>query len=119
MIQKLFFTGLLFCSGITFAQEDTCFMYIPNNVSMHCDQAGMDFKLVVQHNCPFSEVHFLVFNRWGEVLHDSHDLEPEFDASKLPSATYVYRLDVVYKYPSVGRQDGTKQRVEGSFTVLK
>jgi hypothetical protein len=86
---------------------------------MHCDNAGMDFKLVVKHNCPFSEVNFLVFNRWGQLLHQSTDLEPEFDASKLVQDTYFYRLDVTYKDPSVGRQDGTKQRVEGNFVVVK
>ncbi len=79
---------------------------------MHCDQAGMDFKLVVQNNCPFSEAHFMVFDRWGEVLHDSHELEPMFDASKLKEGTYVYRLDVVYG-------NGNKQRVQGDFIVLK
>lgn len=103
---------MLFYSGITFGQEDTCVIYIPNNVALHCDMALPDFLLEVHHNCPFTEAHFIVFNRWGEALHDSYDLEPEFDASDLPQATYVYRLDVVYS-------DGRKQRVDGNFVVLK
>jgi hypothetical protein len=112
MKSKIHFLMLLFFPFGAFSQTDSCTIYIPNNVSMHCDQAGMDFLLEVQHNCPFSEAHFMVFDRWGEVLHDSTDLHPEFDASKLPQATYVYRLDVVYS-------NGNKQRVQGDFVVLK
>lgn len=118
-MKTLLFFGMLLSSGIIFGQEDTCFIYIPDNVSMHCDQAGMDFLLFVQHNCPFGEAHFLVFDRWGEILHDSHELEPEFDASELKVGTYSYILDVKYRDLPVGMQEGRKQRVEGNFTVLR
>ncbi len=78
-----------------YAQSDTCIIQIPTQITMNC-RTGEDYTFSVAISCPIDSCRFMVFNRWGEVLHSSDSKTPSWDARKQTEGTYFYHLTGVY-----------------------
>ena|SRR6218665_62858 len=105
-LQLLYFAFFLNPFGV-FSQVDTCSIYVPNTVTMNCS-TGEDYLLIPLSNCEYGKCRFQVFNRWGEVLHDSASLKPFFDGSVYTVGVYVYKLNGEFL-------NGEKFSITGNF----
>lgn len=56
-----------------------CLAYIPNAFTP--DNNGKNEKFSPVFNCPLVEMNFTIFNRWGELLYNSWDLNAQWDGS--------------------------------------
>lgn len=90
------FLFLLFFFGLdSFAQSDSCMVYIPNIISMDCE-TGEDYRLKVYVSCPMDSCRLRIFDKWGELLHDSADKQPGWDGSKQADGIYFYKFEGVF-----------------------
>ena len=109
----LFFSLILSTSSVFSREKDSCDLYIPNVVTMNCSQAGSDYLFRAVSTCkPFS-FEIVIFNRWGELLFETKDMEEYWDASKEKDGVYIYKLSLIWKE---GEEEIEKT---GHLTVLK
>ncbi len=89
-----------------------CFL-LPNAFSPNGD--GINDTFSATSECSLEGLEFFVFNRWGEVLYQSFDLNAFWDG------TYNGKLvePGVYPYSARFRVDGDAERVMGSVTVVR
>ena len=98
---------LLFQTFFSFSQGncDTCKVYFPNNLTPDCDPFGCELLEVIS-NCVFNEYHLLIFNRWGEIVFESEQIERKFDSSKVKDGTYFCRIKGVFCENSTVEKNG-------------
>lgn len=96
---------------------DTCKVFIPNTFSPNNDLVN-DFFGAVQHpNCIMDEYLLQVFNRWGDKLWQTENLNEYWDGSlqsgdKVQQGVYIYKL--MYQ-----RKDNSPVHKVGHVNLLK
>lgn len=79
--------------------KDTCIceLYVPNVFTPNGDGLNEGFK--AESDCDLSEFRMQIFNRWGELVFESNDIqkawEPHLDGIK--SDMYVYMIDYAFE----------------------
>lgn len=72
--------------------EYTCDIIIPNAFSPNSDMHNPVFRASGQ----FDVTHMLIFNRWGEVVFESDQINPEWDGTvngdRVPADVYFYQI---------------------------
>lgn len=72
---------------------------------MNC-RTGEDYQLKVKSSCALEEYSIEIFNRWGEILFTSSDINEIWDAEEHQEGTYVWRIKAVFEnennYDSTG-----------------
>jgi hypothetical protein len=98
---------LLFQTLFSFSQVncDTCKVFFSNSLTPDCDQVGCEFLEVVS-NCVFKEYQLLIFNRWGEIIFESEQIERKFDSSKVKEGTYLWKIKGVFCENSTFEKNG-------------
>lgn len=88
----LFIFAFLF-ANYSIGQEcpDSCQLNIPNSLTTDCDDFNCGI-LNIETTCPITNFHLLIFNRWGEVLFESDDIENKFDCGENKDGTYTLKL---------------------------
>ncbi|MFT4600956.1 MAG: hypothetical protein ACI857_001133 [Arenicella sp.] len=73
---KIFFLFALFFGSLSsIAQADTCLVYVPHVIGWDCDMSTEDgFHAFA--NCEMDNYKETIFNRWGEIIHETND--PDF-----------------------------------------
>jgi gliding motility-associated-like protein len=93
-------------------EECDCSILLPNAFSPNND--GINEIFAPSINCPILEYYFLIFDRWGEVLFKSTNINNGWNGlykgEKVPAGVYFYILS--YKYPR-----GTNSK-KGSLILL-
>jgi len=88
-------------------------IYYPNTFTPNGDGLNDTFQVKGQY---MSEVEFMVFNRWGEMLFYTTDLSVAWDGnyrgSTVPEGTYVFRCFLT-------DMSGTKHERSGNVVVLR
>jgi large repetitive protein len=103
------------CKPITFLEE--FLIYVPNTFTPDGDEYNNEFTPVVPPGMPIDDYTLTIFNRWGEVLFESHDISVGWDGSyanqQVKEGVYVWRI--------VARGGGDKKltKMEGHVTLLK
>lgn len=102
---------------LTFDNCDSCFIYMPNAFSPNGDNVNENIGPL--SNCEFESVSFIVFDRWGNKVHDvtaANDLSWNglFDGDKLKIGVYVYLIEIQL------REFRTTQTrtIKGTFTII-
>lgn len=89
------------------------YFYAPNAFTLNNDRYNSKYRVSVIGS---SEFHFLVFNRWGEIIFESFDpnfeWDGEYNGREVPTGVYVFKCKV---------SDLQEQRhnFKGFITVLK
>lgn len=70
---------------------DSCKYYIPNVLTPDCD--GVDCEILeIRSSCSFNLFDFTLFNRWGEIIFHSTDVNKKFDCTGYKDGTYIWKL---------------------------
>jgi gliding motility-associated-like protein len=90
-------------------------IYVPNAFTPDGNQYNNEFKPVMTNVLP-EDYEFLIFNRWGEVIYQTNNLDDSWDGSYRGDAV----LDDVYVW-KINVRDNRAQRHElyGHVTVLR
>lgn len=108
MIKLLVLTALFLTSNFVSAQSDSC-IFAQNTFCGDCDH-GTLFR--PYFGCPITECRFTLYDRWGNILHESTALEPEFETYGLKDGTYFYTLKGKYA-------DGNAFNLERRFNYFR
>ena len=80
---------------------DNCFsnLFVPNSFTPNNDGKNDKFRIVAQH---ISEFNLKIFNRWGELIFESNDVNTSWDGFNngelCKSDTYVWRVTYSNKF---------------------
>ncbi len=97
-----------------------CEVYIPNSISANSD--GLNDALKPVLNCPVQEYHFEVWDRWGQKIFETDDINTHWNASgKVDNNYYVPAGVYVWKLNYIGLHEPLENTVEllGHVTVLR
>jgi gliding motility-associated-like protein len=97
--------------------EECSEIWIPNAFTPNGDDEN-DFFLPKGIN--IEEFHMLIFNRWGEQLFESYELENGWDGiyqgENCPIGVYVYLIE----YKAMGNgNDQSKEKRQGMVTLVR
>ena len=76
--------------------RDELIYYVPNTFTPNTDNINNVFKPVFSSGVSPSNYTFLIYNRWGEIIYESHSIDDGwdgmFDSKNSPDGTYVWSL---------------------------
>ncbi len=76
--------------------SDTCQWYVPKTVSMNSETSDyLEFK--VSCNCLTLSFEIHVYNRWGNALYSSDDVNEAWDVSKVTDGSYFWVIKGTYE----------------------
>ncbi len=103
------------CKPIVFVEE--FLIYVPNTFTPDGDEFNNIFKPVVPTGMALDDYTFTIYDRWGEVLFESHDVEFGWDGTyhEVPVKEGVYTWRIVAK----GGGDKKARELEGHVNMLK
>ena len=93
------------CSSMG-VKMDTCKIIAPKQVTIDC-MNGNDYQFLLECNCQVEEVQLFIFNRWGEVLFETDDINYFWDASNEESGTYIWLVKGAYTNGNYFEERGT------------
>lgn len=91
-----------------------CEIYIPNAFTPDGDQLNNDFKVI--SDCPLYSYEIQIFNRWGELIFTSTDLNESWDATYKDTLVQdgIYTWKVTYML-----DDDVPETITGHVNVLR
>ena len=94
-----------------------CEVFVPTAFTPNSDGMNDDFGLTCA--CDLDKVQFNIFNRWGELVFESSEAQPQWNGQVngrvAQQGTYVWQLHaIVNEWPERRREIRT-----GSVTLLK
>jgi gliding motility-associated-like protein len=97
--------------------KDQLLYYVPNTFTPDGDEYNNIFKPVMTAGFDPQDYRLLIFNRWGEIMFESHDASEGWDGTyngrTLPSGTYLWTID--FGNPD----DDGRHTKEGHITLLR
>ncbi|WP_341908105.1 gliding motility-associated C-terminal domain-containing protein [Fluviicola taffensis] len=102
----------LFFGGILFAQQtaDSCVIVVPTNLQKE-GRGDQQVHFRFTSTCSIQDIEITIFNRWGEKLHVSTQLEYDLSGKITNQGTYYYVIKGAFS-------DRTKINQTGYFTIL-
>ena len=103
------------CKPIIFMEE--FLIYVPNTFTPDGDEFNNIFRPVVPEGMSLDDYTFRIYDRWGEVLFESHDVSVGWDGTyqNVPVKEGVYTWTVVAR----GAGDKKAREFEGHVNMLK
>jgi gliding motility-associated-like protein len=94
-----------------------CLKFVPNVFTPNADLKNDRFKPIF--NCSVQEYYLSIYNRWGEKIWETYDLDASWDGTyrgkNVPDGVYFWMLE--YKNKSfVGNQ---REVISGSLTIIR
>lgn len=92
--------------------------YIPNTFTPDGDEFNNDFKPIFSRNEKVESYHFLIYNRWGEIIFESYDPKYGWDGTyhSLMSQDATYEWELIYKDREC---DNGKKHIFGHVNLIK
>jgi trimeric autotransporter adhesin len=98
--------------------EEDLIYYVPNTFTPDGDGTNDDFKPVIESGFDPSSYRFYIFNRWGQQIFESKDIEVgwngTFNGLEAQDGTYTWKIE--FKSTLRGRVDNI---VTGHVNILK
>jgi gliding motility-associated-like protein len=98
-------------------QNDTVLFYMPNSFTPDGNEYNQYFEPVFNESVDVTSYKMQIFNRWGEVIFESNDIEIGWDGSYesqlVPTGTYTWVVNFTDKYTF------KTYRYEGHVLLLK
>lgn len=119
MAIRFLFLVFGFISFITYSQDtlatDTCQFYMPNYITPNCEPYGCQF-LTFYLSCDLEDFEILVFNKWGEVLYESTNLDELWDPFTVLKETEILTYQITGK--ALEKGELVEVKWQGNFYFL-
>ncbi|AEA44878.1 choice-of-anchor L domain-containing protein [Fluviicola taffensis] len=103
------------CKPIVFIEE--FLVYVPNTFTPDGDEFNNVFRPIVPDGMDLDDYTFTIFNRWGEVLFESHDVnfgwDGTYNGTQVKEGTYIWTI------VARGATDKKARKFEGHVNMLK
>jgi len=82
----------------TIVKNDTCEWLMPNVITYYCSSIydWKDYEFFVASTCAVKVYHIEIYNRWGEVMYESTDINKYWYAKDVDDGSYIYQITGVY-----------------------
>jgi gliding motility-associated-like protein len=87
------------------ANAGLCPLYIPNAFTPNGDNINDRFVLSISEDCEVLKYEIQIFDRWGQMVYESKELEPskawdgQFQSNYLQQGLYLYKISAeLYSY---------------------
>lgn len=87
-------------------EKCNCDLFIPNAISPNLDGLNDQFGVTISEGCEIEEYTLIIFNRWGEVLFSTNDINDRFQLT--PDRSYPNNI-LYYAISLKSRTSSTKQ----------
>jgi gliding motility-associated-like protein len=104
-----------------------CPLYIPNAFTPNGDNINDRFVLSVSEDCEVLNFEIQIFDRWGQMVYESKELDPskawdgQFDSNYLQQGLYLYKISAeLYSYTN--RSNSTRSEKinkQGSVVLIR
>ncbi|MCX6191129.1 MAG: gliding motility-associated C-terminal domain-containing protein, partial [Flavobacteriia bacterium] len=95
--------GCMDSTSMTIGYEETASFYIPNTFTPDGDKFNQTFKPIFSSGIDYQNYTMLIFNRWGEIVFETHDVAIGWDGSYgtegLDAQPGVYTYQITVKIP--------------------
>jgi gliding motility-associated-like protein len=102
-------------TGVNIKEE--LIYYIPNSFTPDGDEHNQSFKPIITSGIDVYDYEFIIFNRWGEVIFESHDVDFGWDGTygnkNVASGAYVWRMEFKAK------DNDDRQTHSGHVNILR
>jgi gliding motility-associated-like protein len=107
-------------ANLTVIVKEEFLLYVPNTFTPNDDDTNDDFKPIINNRYVESSYHFMIFNRWGEMVFESYDANYGWDGTygadmNLPVQDGVYSWVLSLKM----RANEDAIRFTGHVSLLK
>jgi gliding motility-associated-like protein len=115
-------TSLLGCTSeytLTVIYEEDLIFYVPNSFTPDGDQFNQVFVPIFSSGIDESSYHLSIFNRWGEIIFESNDVQVGWDGTYkvnqglVQDGIYVWKIDFKLK------KNDDRRVVTGHVSILK
>ena len=95
--------GCMDSTSMTIGYEETASFYIPNTFTPDGDKFNQTFKPIFSSGIDYQNYTMLIYNRWGEIVFETHDVAIGWDGSYgtegLNAQPGVYTYQITVKIP--------------------
>lgn len=102
---------------ITIAKCPELLYYIPNSFTPDGDEHNNTFQWTFINGIDLYDFYILIFNRWGEIIWESHDATDYWDGTYnnqlCPTGTYSYKIQFG------SETDDNEQQIFGHITLIR
>jgi gliding motility-associated-like protein len=102
--------------AVIYVLEETIY-YVPNSFTPNGDELNQQFKPIIYSGIDVNNYEFLIYNRWGELIFESYDVDNGWDGtyngSLVKDDSFVWYI----KFKSV--YSDKRQEVFGNVTIVK
>jgi gliding motility-associated-like protein len=97
--------------------EEELIIYVPNTITPDGDEYNNDFFPVLSSGFSEDGYTLLIFNRWGELLFESHDLSVGWDGTY--NGELVQDGTYTWKITAKNKKNDDKEQYVGHVNVLR
>ncbi|MDG1332372.1 MAG: gliding motility-associated C-terminal domain-containing protein, partial [Crocinitomicaceae bacterium] len=112
--------GCVDSANLTIAVEEVLIFYVPNSFTPDGDTYNQTFQPVFHSGYDPFDFELLIFNRWGEIIFESHDASVGWDGSYglgrtglVQDGTYTWKIEFKMKYTD------ERKVVHGSVNLIR
>ena len=80
------------CSRLQVVLPDDCALFVPNIVSISCGSVFDDYVFQIYTDCEMLSFELTVYNRWGEIMFETADINEGWYAGDHEDGVYVYQV---------------------------
>ncbi|PTM05008.1 MAG: hypothetical protein DA405_05315 [Bacteroidetes bacterium] len=104
-----------------------CPLYIPNAFTPNGDNINDRFVLSVSEDCEVLNFEIQIFDRWGQMVYESKELDPskawdgQFDSNYLQQGLYLYKISAeLYSYTNRSNSSRSEKiNKQGSVVLIR
>ena len=103
-----------------------CPLFIPNAFTPNGDNINDRFVLSVSEDCEVLKYEIQIFDRWGQMVYESKDIDPnkawdgQYQNNYLQQGLYLYKISAeLHSYTNRGNSRPEKINKQGSVVLLR
>lgn len=96
--------------------SDSCYFYMPNIITPDCEDYGCQF-LQFNLECEIKNFQIIIYNRWGELIHESNDRDELWDPFTVLKETQILIWQITGEIMYNGAYVKVEWRGELNFLV--
>ncbi len=99
--------------------QDAVIYYVPNSFTPDDDEYNPVFKPVFTSGFDPYDYKMLIYNRWGEIVFETHDTEFGWDGTYLGTSGLVKEGDYIWQIEFKTTLSDARKKLSGSVTLLR
>lgn len=101
------------------SEKETPCLYIPNVMSIRCDDYNKDYTLEISATAPCIIEKLEVYTRWGNVVYSTQNPPWEWYGGREPMGVYMVRVSYTTQHDNTAPKAQDQQTITREVTLIK